>query len=434
MSGIPHPPLTEGLPGIGGEIKQRHEDFIVEEVPLYTPCGNGEHTYFEIEKTDLATREAVDRIAKNLGVDSNRIGYAGLKDRRGVTRQMLSATLVEPERVQALCVPGVRVLSVDKHTNKLRIGHLRGNRFHIRVRGIDAHPEPKLAAILPVIAAKGIPNYYGPQRFGIRADAHIIGRALLRRDPRAALHRLLGYPSRIERNPRVVHARELFMAGDITGCYHAYPPSYRDELRVLRFLVDRGENWVGAARKLRSGSAKMFYSAYQSYLFNLVLTERLRLFGDPGRLVSGDLAYLHRNGAVFPLDADDPETRTRAAHFEISPSGPLFGRRMPSAAREVDELETRIAAREGLTAAQVRALFPTDLLRGGRRSLRVPVSDLEWRVEGDDLCLQFFLPKGSYATTFLRELTKNEDVPDGFYEGGEAEKHDLWRTPGIVVH
>jgi tRNA pseudouridine13 synthase len=426
VSGIPHPYFTADLPGVGGSIKGQPQDFLVEEVPLYTPCGRGEHVFFALEKENLSTLEAVERLSRRLGIEGKEFGYAGLKDRKGVTRQVFSISRVEPAEIEALDIPQVRVLWAKRHTNKLRVGHLRGNLFRVWIRDVAAGVEAKLEAVLTVISRLGIPNYFGFQRFGNRGNAHLIGRAFLRGDDSWAIRRILGYPSGAENNPNIVRARECFMAGDWKGAYEAYPPSYREEKKLLSYLLQAGENYTGARSRLDLTARKLYSSAYQSYLFNLALTERLRRVGpDPGRLHPGDLALLHRNGAVFRVEDLEAEA-PRAATFEISPTGPIFGMKMPVPGGLQAEIERELLGREGLRLEDFHQLMPKLRLEGGRRPFRVAVESLSWRLEGADLHLEFFLPKGSYATCLLREIMKNEAVPDGFYEEGEVEKHGLW--------
>ncbi len=430
MLGIPHRYLTRSLPGVGGEIKQRYEDFRVTEVPLYTPSGEGEHTYFEIEKRDLATREAIDLIARRIGVSPDEIGYAGLKDRRGITRQTLSVGGVEPDRVRELAIDAIKILWVNRHSNKLRIGHLRGNRFEIRVRGVCPDAEARLGPIIEAILARGMPNYFGPQRFGSRADAHTLGRDLLLGRWDAAVRRLLGAPASTERDPQTIEARRRFDAGDPVGARDAFPLQYGDQRRVLAALIRNPDQPERALRRMSEPSYKMYLSAYQAYLFNLIV--EFRIDGIAGAesgldaIAQGDLAYLHRNGAVFSVE-DPAAEAERIETFELSPSGPLFGEAMPHPKGAPGALEAEVVGREGFEPVAFSRLFPRRILKGGRRPLRVPVSDLQWRIEKSDLLLRFFLPKGSYATTFIRELSKNEEVPDEFYADGEDERHRLWR-------
>ena len=128
--------LTGHFPGTGGTIKQTPEDFRVEEVPRYLPCGEGEHLYLEVEKRGLTTFEAVTRLAGALGVPERQVGYAGLKDARATTRQWISLAGAAPGEAAALEIEGLRILSAGLHRNKLRLGHLAGNRFRIRARGV----------------------------------------------------------------------------------------------------------------------------------------------------------------------------------------------------------------------------------------------------------------------------------------------------------
>jgi tRNA pseudouridine13 synthase len=427
MLGIPHPYLTPDLPGIGGVIKTQPEDFLVTEVPLYAPAGRGEHTYFEIEKCDLSTIEALERLHAELGVELRDFGYAGLKDRKGITRQVISVAGKRPEEILALRVPQMQVLWATLHTNKLRVGHLRGNRFRIVIREIAAPAGERVPAILAVLERRGVPNYFGPQRFGNRGDAHLVGRDLLRKDDEAAIRRILGHPASTERNPNVVRARELFMQGDLLGARDAFPPSYREEKKLLHYLSRAGENYSGARKRLGEMSRKLYFTAYQSYLFNLTLGERLaRTGGRLDVLLEGDLAYLHRNGAVFPVKETSAEGH-RLATFEISPSGPIFGMKMPQPEGHEAAIECGVLEREGVNPAEFHQLMPRLHLEGGRRPFRVRVEEVAWQIEGGDLRIEFFLPRGSYATTLLRELMKNDEVPEAFYAAGEEEKHRLWR-------
>ncbi len=420
MIGIPHRYMTAGVSGIGGRLKEQLEDFIVEEVPLYHPVDHGEHTFFEVEKSDLSTLEAVERIAYQLSVDVGEFGFAGLKDRKAITRQVISVRLVPPERVLALRLGQVNVLWARLHTNKLRIGHLLGNRFRIRVRGVDPDPD-RVAVLIDQIQRDGLPNFYGPQRFGNRGDAFRIGRALLKTNYGYAVRRLLGYPSSTEHNPHVVEARTRFMAGDLAGAYEGFPKSYRQERRILEFLLRSPGNWKGAARRFSEPVRKLYFSAYQSFLFNRILDSRLGESGNsPGKLFVGDLAWIHRNGAVFRVVRPEDEQR-RADAFEISPSGPIFGMKMIQPEGLQARIERDLLAEEGLLPTSFHRLMPGLHMEGGRRPFRVPVRELKHRLEGGDLHLEFFLPKGSYATTFLREIMKREESPPGYEDRDDEE-------------
>src|SRR5262245_27563306 len=133
---LPH--LTAALPGTGGVLRSSDEDFAVEELPAYAPTGQGDHVFVWIEKRGIPTPAAVDAIAHALGIRGRDVGVAGMKDKRAVTRQWLSLPPpVTPEQALAVRLDGIAVLEAHRHPHKLRTGHLRGNRFVLRVRGVD---------------------------------------------------------------------------------------------------------------------------------------------------------------------------------------------------------------------------------------------------------------------------------------------------------
>jgi len=183
------PFITADLPGIGGEIKAEPAHFVVEEIPLYEPAGRGEHVYVCLTREGWTTRALQKRLTSLFGLREVDVGCAGLKDKHARVTQNFSLLLREVDeatvgrRIQE-ALP-VEVIWVRRHRNKLRRGHLLGNRFHIVV----LHPEPEAAAMVEAITqalqTHGLPNFYGAQRFGTDGDNAQRGReALLGRGPR----------------------------------------------------------------------------------------------------------------------------------------------------------------------------------------------------------------------------------------------------------
>ncbi len=152
--------------GLGGHVSPATADFRVEEIPAYEPCGFGEHTFLLVEKQGLSTPEAVRLVAQALRVRPGDVGYAGLKDTWAVTRQYLSVPNLPPERTFGIQLDGVRILAARRHRNKLRIGHLKGNRFRIRVLPEAEGALTGARQLLEQAARAGLPNLFGPQRFG----------------------------------------------------------------------------------------------------------------------------------------------------------------------------------------------------------------------------------------------------------------------------
>jgi tRNA pseudouridine13 synthase len=346
---IDGPLATPDLPGAGGAMRDL-EDFEVEELPAYLPSGEGEHCYALIEKRGLTTPQAVERICAALGLRASSVGYAGLKDKAGITRQWISvqSDRVRPQDVRALQLPDVQILDARLHRNKLRTGHLRGNRFAVTLHGVTEDAAERATAIMARLAADGLPNYYGEQRFGRRGDNAELGLRVVRGEVKLAA------------------------AGD----------------RFRRRLV---------------------LSALQSHLFNAVLAARLAP-GGPGlaRLLGGEVLQRLDSGGLFVSEDRDTDG-ARLTRGELVITGPICGPRMvwpkegsPARALEHRELE-RVGVRPESFAAFGR------LARGGRRPLSVRVEQTEVEDLGDRaLRLRFVLPAGAYASVLLREVSKNE--------------------------
>ena len=400
MSTYLHPYLTCHIPGIGGTIKESPDDFIVDEIPSYLPCGSGEHCYLTVEKRGITSLEAIRRIAAALKAPERDIGYAGMKDAVGVTRQTISVQRVTPESVVGLELDGVRVLSASRHTNKLKLGHLKGNRFRIAVRGVAEGSETLIRSILDILQKRGIPNYFGLQRYGTQGNSHLIGAAILKRDWQGAVDRLIGQPELV-RDEEWRTAIVAYQQGDLNKALQLFPRHCRSERDVLQRLASRPGEYEKAFAAVHPRLKKLYLSAVQSFLFDQVVARRIEHIDE---LMNGDLACKHVNGACFMVDEVETEME-RAELFEISASGPMFGCRMKQPEGRPLEIETEI-----LETAQI-GLVDFDLpeglrMEGERRPLRVPLDSPSFRLEGDCLRLEFALPKGSYATSVLRELMK----------------------------
>lgn len=329
-----------------GILKRTPDDFVVDELPLYEPSGQGEHLYVRFEKRGRTTDDVVRAFAKGLGADVRDVGVPGMKDKIAVTTQTISIPPVRGTsrdamlaRLGALSLDGVRVLDAKFHGNKLRTGHLAGNRFTIHVRSIAPEAVAGVVATFERIGREGCPNAYGHQRFGMHGNN-----------------------------------------------------------------ADRAKSWLlGEWPGPKDPKKQRFlFSALQSAMFNDVLNARV----DDGsfrvpRL--GDLLEKHQTGGLFPCT--DPETdRVRAEAFEISPTGPMFGVSMRWPEGETADLERSVLSRwigNEEVLSRVRRLG-----EGTRRLLRIQVSGLEvapTEPSGGDIRLQFVLPKGAYATTVLSE-------------------------------
>ncbi|UFS68864.1 tRNA pseudouridine(13) synthase TruD [Geomonas sp. RF6] len=394
--------LTAGIPGTGGVIKETPEDFVVEEIPAYLPSGQGEHCYAVIEKRGIATLEALRRISRALGVQERDMGYAGMKDAQGLTRQTISIPRVSPDAVRALQIPGVAVLSAAMHGNKLRLGHLKGNRFTVRVRSVAGNAPALAEETLEIVRRRGLPNRFGVQRYGVQGNTHLIGACMLRGDYRAAVDTVIGDPKAVA-DERWRLAIEAYHRGELAEALSLFPPHFRVERDLIDRLLKRPDAWQQAFNAVQPRMKRLYLSAFQSFLFDKVLDGRLDTLD---RILPGDIAFKHENGACFIVQDAEVE-QTRADSFEISPTGPMFGCTMMEPSGEQLELEQGVLEAHGVTRESF-ALPGALRMDGERRALRVPVSETVVQGEGENLVLSFALPRGSYATSLLREIMKVE--------------------------
>jgi len=334
-------PVPRGGPAgfVRGRYKTEAEDFLVEEIPAYEPCGTGDHVWLWVEKWSLSTLDLLTDLAHALGQDERSFGIAGLKDAQARSRQWISIEHVDPQRCEGLRGERFAVLQVRRHGNKLRMGHLRGNRFVVVLRGTQPGDLDKVRTNLLELARLGVPNYFGEQRFGKRGANLQKGLDVLRGNARA-------YAAKMPR-------------------------------RVFGLVL----------------------SAVQSEVFNRVIAARVAALDT---LVRGDLAFLHKNGSVFPV-VDPQHEQRRATAFEISPSGPMPGPEMLQPSGEALAIETQALAELDVPAAAFTGL-PFRLAHGERRPLRVPVTEPTAVEVPHGLQVSFALPRGSYATSVLREL------------------------------
>ena len=344
------PLVTLELPGIGGVVKASPEDFEVEEVPAYEPAGEGDFLFLLVEKRDMPADRLLREVASALGLPRAEIGCAGLKDRRAVTRQWLSVPAGAEPLLHRIDGPGLRVLDARRHGNKLRTGHLLGNRFTVVVRDVGEDAVARAQAIVEALARLGFPGFFGGQRFGHDGQTAAVGLDLLRGE-------------RTRETKRVMSDR------------------FRKRLAI---------------------------SAAQSLLYNTYLIERLRRV-PIGVVLDGDLLARRDSGGQFTVtDLDVEQARYDAG--EVVHTGPMYGRKTRQPTGEALALEEEILARAALPSGAFDRFGKLAL--GTRRANVVFPQDLEVEALDGGVRLRFFLPKGAYATVLLREIRKVTEQAD----------------------
>lgn len=411
MAGAPVPQTRLlGTPPVPGVIKERPEDFLVDEIPLIEPSGTGEHLHIGIQKSGMTHDDLVDLLARHCGVPVVAIGHAGMKDRVAITRQTVSVHLPGLPDPPVLQHPQVQMLWAHRHHAKLRPGQLAGNRFSIRIRRTDPLAAPRVSQALRSLAARGAPNGFGPQRFGHRGNGHRLGLSLAVEDWEGLLQELLG--SRGSPFPeRQREARELFDAGDHEGSLRVWDRGDHAERTALRSLA-QGRAPRRAVMSIRESTRRFWINAAQSAAFNAVLSRRLET-GTFDRFLAGDLANLHPGRSLFRVSpgmlADPEESRKlqdRIGSFDCSPTGPMPGPDCMASEDACADLEHAAMSAMGIPPLVLeQSPFAAS---GERRSLRMRVGDphVESGVDehGGFIRVAFDLPRGGYATTVLAEV------------------------------
>lgn len=341
-------PALRVVPGdatIGGTIRACDEDFEVEEIPAYEPSGEGDHLFLWVEKRGKNTQDVIRALSRELRISDQEIGTAGMKDRHAVTRQWISVPLrAVPAGHEFVLSEGMRVLEARAHGNKLRTGHLRGNRFRIVVRDPGPDALPRARAAVSLLEREGIANLYGGQRFGREGNTVALGLSLL--GVRGAESAPRGRPS------------------------------------------------------VRGGLARLALSAVQSVLFNRVLHERVA-DGLLHTVVPGDLMQVAPAGGFFTVE-DVGREQARLEAGEILLTGPMFGRKMRTPLDAAAEREARVLRAAGLTLESFAG--QGKLLDGARRPLLLRPAGLAVAPHPHGVVFAFELPAGAYATVVLREL------------------------------
>ena len=406
--------LTEDMPGTGGIIRQRPDDFCVEEQPLEDLAGKGEHLYLYIEKRKATTIDVARRLAKLFRVSRQSVSYAGLKDKHAVTRQQFSIHLPDASDDQKLLArinyTKLNLLWSDRHTRKLRRGQLKCNRFVIYIRNVDPTRVVHAKRIVDRMIDSGVPNFIGDQRFGYRQNNARIGRAMLLGEWQEMLDELLGRPG-YPPNDDAEAGRNAYDCGDYHQAIDLWPRKLRYDRQVLDALR-QGKSPEDAVMTMDWHQRGFLFNALQSGIFNRALDRRLRE-GSMGTLLAGDVAFGHADREMFVVDEETARIETapggRVHRQVISPSGPMWGADMLRAAGKVAEAELDALHEYDLTESD-RIGMGKHPAMGSRRPLRVPLinPDLSGGVDrhGPYIRIAFDLSRGSFATVVLREIMK----------------------------
>jgi len=340
-------------------FKQTPRDFVVEEIPLYEFSGEGEHLVLFIRKKNLSTTEMIGQIARYLGIKNKEIGYAGLKDKHAMTKQYISLHKKYEAALENFNFDGIKILSKTYHNNKIRIGHLKGNRFYIKLKKVNPTAAAKIDEALKNIDKQGMPNFFGYQRFGNDGDNHVLGEKLAKGEAR-------------ERNPRV--KRLLINA-------------YQSHLFNL---------WLSRRLEINSLVSSFEASELES-LLNMPNDEvkKMKAQSHPFKLISGDVMEHYPYGRLFDYEGASEDLK-RFDERDVSVTGLLPGKKARLATQSARLIEKEYDDEINADGARRYAwVYPTEI--EGR------FNPVEAQYE-----LNFTLPKGSYATVLIEEIAKRK--------------------------
>ncbi|MBX7490062.1 tRNA pseudouridine(13) synthase TruD [Helicobacter turcicus] len=353
-------------------FRQSPRDFVVEEVPLYPFSREGIHLVLKIRKRNLTTFELLKILSNHLGIKEKDIGYAGLKDKNALTIQHISLPLSIREKLESFIHVDIKILESTLHNNKIKIGHLKGNRFFIRIKKLNSLNAQKAVQVIESIKQFGIPNYFSYQRFGMDCKNYLQGKEIVEKKR---------------------YVRDKKMRNFLISSYQSYLFNKWLSLRIDISHI------ITTHRKQEIPKAIELYlktNTIPTFLKECAYCNVLKAQKHPFKLLEGDMLCHYPFGKHFVLEDLERES-LRFLQKDIAPTGLLSGKKTmfsQNCAKFFEEqfLDCRI---QSVGQRRYAWIFPQDL-------------EFFYKEEEAQGELRFFLPKGAYATNLLRELAHRE--------------------------
>lgn len=385
------------------KLKRIPEDFQVEELPSVEPTERGRYAFYRLTKRGIGTIEAVEVIRRRWNVASSRLHYGGMKDRHALTIQYL--TILEGP-MQAIRQENLTLEPVGRLPHAYGPGYFRGNRFSLVLRDLSSQAAERAEKVALEIPTDGLPNYFDDQRFGsVGFDGGFIAEAWLKGDHERAFRLAMAEPNLSDR-PGTKQEKAILREtwGDWVEAKKRLPRSHARSL--VTYLVDHPTDFRGAFARLKRDLRSIYFSAYQSYLWNLMLGRLIEDSTRPDQRVPIDFKV-----ASLPLHQGlDPDQAKVLSGWKI----PLPASRTPLPAEGPErELAESVLGPMGLQWEELKVKHLKDVyFSKGTRNALFFVENLEHGVERDDLYpgrrkmrMGFELPKGAYATLVVKRLT-----------------------------
>jgi len=400
--------------GIGGVIKQFPEDFVVEEVPILPPPGDGNYTIAFVEAKNWETHQLIYHMARSLGISEQAIGIAGIKDKRAVTKQAMSFQC-PMEKLRGLSLPRVRVCILYRSYHPMSRGERIGNIFRVKIRDADIDEERIRRISEDIEKAGGFPNFFGIQRFGItRPITHLVGKYIVLGDFKKAVMTYIANPVKGEGKESYDARKYLQETMDFSEALKMYPKNLLFERKMISHLSKKPDDWEGALKKISKNLVRIFIHAYQSFLFNKILSKRI-MEGIPiNKAIEGDIVLPCDNGIIVQSrkgimvnENNKEKINNQIGKGKCFPTGAIVGYDTPFAEKRMGEIEREVMEKEGISQKNfIISSLPSLSSPGMRRIIIAPLKRINWVIEDNEINLSFFLRKGCYATCLLREFMK----------------------------
>lgn len=413
---------TEGL---GGQLRQEIEDFRVKEITNREEGDEGKYLILELTKRDWDTHHLTRSLAKILQISQKRVGFAGTKDKRALTTQKISIFDLETQEIERVHLKDVELKVLGRSRKAVELGDLKGNEFRITIRNIS-RPVLEINTLITktteeLKAQGGVPNFFGVQRFGaIRPVTHLVGKALVEGDFEKAAMLYIAEPFPNEPEETKKARKFVKETRDFKEGLKIYPLRLGHERAMMNHLIANPGDFSGCFLVLPKNLYRMFVHGYQSYIYNVILCRRIKNGLSLNEAVEGDLICF-RNEAGFPdssktekvtletLKAVNRLVKLRRAFI----TAPLPGFTTELASGIPGKIEQEVLKELKVSLKNFEIPEVQEMSSKGTRREVLLQAEPSFEVYEDELnpgkskaVLEFMLPKGSYATTVLREYMK----------------------------
>lgn len=415
---------------INGKIKSNPTHFKVTEIPKHR---NKEYKslkelkqnkklkeciIFKIRKRNLTTDRAKRKLLGTKFLKASNLGYAGMKDKYAITEQYFSASTntVKNKELENLpkTVNGIKIQTIS--TGKcLNLGDLLGNQFQITIKNAETNPNK----IKKIIEQSQYPNYFGSQRFSTkRSMNHLVGKNLLKQNYKKAAKIYLGTYSKTTRKKEAKARKNFWKNENPEKALKEFPKDLWYEKRMLKSLTKNQPNkWKKSFKKIPKRILTTLLHSYQSYIFNKALAKRIEKNIGLNQVQTGDILLAieqknkykvpERRKTILVTENLKEKAQTKVDKGEAKITGPIPGQKMRKPEGKMGKIEKEVTE---LKESDFKKRPYGIKLRGGRRELSITHQNLEYRKKDENLIINFFLPKGNYATVFLREFLGNDPL------------------------